>query len=293
MRRFVIAVFFFFVGLGVGVIGLRQFAPQPVSPAAEATDQVVTQTAVNLSPTTVSVLHRITTPVEIRFYTMWKKSHGTARLEQFSGRIDQLLAEYHAVAGDRLVIRKIDNSNGPSGESAAQADGITALHRSSDKLEWFGITVAADGQKAVMARLNPDWQDAFEFDLSRAIAQVSGQGAAAAVVVNPAPSDEATVTALLQSMPELPELTQAERVLKVQNAARTEFATAAKNFVAEIDAAKNNLAAARAGGNQAQIDAALAELNQLQNSQAERLGELSQTFRAQLAALDHIDERRQ
>lgn len=280
----------FLLGLGVGAMLFRP-PPAPTSNARLEGDGAALHRPVPapLSPTTIALLQRLTLPVEIRLYTHWKESEGTANLRPFADRVDSLLAEFQAVAGDRLVIRRFKSPSGAGAESAAQSDGITVLQRGGGKSEYFGIAVAGPTQKAVLPRLTPEWEGALEFDLGRAIARANEGGGGKELVMNPPPTDATAAVDLLATMPELVPLTKAERVLKVKAVARQEFEQTAREIQAELQTAKEKLAAARARGSAADIQAAQVELQQLQSAQNDRLGQLSKGYQARLAALDQIN----
>ena len=64
--------------------------------------------------------------------------------------------------------------------NAAQADGITSFNIDKGDACFLGITVVCGGQREALPRLAPEWEQALESDLSRAIARaVEAQVAAA------------------------------------------------------------------------------------------------------------------
>jgi hypothetical protein len=223
--------------------------------------------------------------VEIRFYSVLNESEAAAPRRAYAGRIAELLAEYER-AGQGKIIVVLFHTSPESGAAAAQ-DGIEPIRLGRD-LNYLGLAVVCQGQKAVMPSLAPEWEAALEFDLSRTIARVaSGVGAAGEVVVNPAPVDAALAEELLKTIPEIESLSLGEAMQKIKSGGLEEFKTAAAAIRAEMAQAQQRLAEAQKEGPEAE-HAARQKLQQLQADQDKKLAEISARMQARLAAVQQL-----
>ena len=270
------------VGVAVGVVWMRKSAgPTSVADTATANESAV----VSLSEATLAVLQRLPVPVEIRFYSVLNESEATAPRRAYTGRIAGLLAEYERAGQGRIIVKRFDSAT-ESGAAAAQ-DGVEPV-RLGRNLNYLGLAVACQGQKAVMSNLTPEWEAALEFDLSRAIARVaSGVGTAGEVVVNPTPVDAAVADELLKTIPGIESLSVAEAMQKVKAVGLEEFNAAAAAIQEEMAQAQQRLAEAQKENPEAE-QAARHKLQQLQADQNEKLAELSARMQARLAAVQQL-----
>ena len=101
---------------------------------------------VALSDATKAVLQHLDSPVEIRFYSLLDASSVPDSVQAFAGRVDQLLAQYEQVAGDRLRVIRCDSLSSANA-NAAQADGISAFNIDKGDSCFLGIAVVCGGQK--------------------------------------------------------------------------------------------------------------------------------------------------
>ena len=125
-----------------------------------------------LSSNTLDLLHHLNSPVEIRFYSVLPPGSAPEPLQDFSGRVDHLLSEFQDANDSKIhVIRNVSTSVADA--DAAAADGIHPFNLDKGDACFLGITVASGGRKESLPQLQPEWEPALEFDLARAILQVT------------------------------------------------------------------------------------------------------------------------
>lgn len=269
------------VGLAIGISWFR-----PASRSTPPSQLTTTQPGATsgLSAATLAVLQRLNAPVEIRFYSVLNESQAAAPRRALAERIAGLLAEYEQAGGGRITVKRIDSAGGGS---AAAADGLEPLRLGRD-MNYLGLTVACQGQKAVLSSLAPEWEPALEFDLSRAIARVAGGvPVAGEMVVNPPAVENVSTEELLAAVPEVESLPLSEATQQVQAAGLEEFKTAAAEIQAQLAEAQQQLARAQQAGPAAE-QAAREKLRQLQVEQNGRLSGISRRMQGRLAALQQL-----
>ena len=269
----------FALGLGAGAYWFRRATtPQP----APVVEQSV---AAGLSTTTLGLLQRLDAPVEIRFYSLLRESQGTVELKAFAGRVAALLNEYDDAGGGNIVIKHFESGDGV--QPAAIADGIEPVRVQAGEMDYLGVAVVGGGQKAVLPRIAPEWEGALEFDLSRAIARVTGGSSAGEVVVNPKATDSTTAQELLKAMPDVTSLSLAETTAKLRDQGLEEFKAAVSHIQSELQSAHRQLAEAQQQGGSAE-EVARKKLQQLEAEQATRLGEISQRMQSRIEAASQL-----
>jgi predicted DNA-binding protein (UPF0251 family) len=279
-RVFVVLTVGLALGLTVGALWFRRVSPsQPV---------VVSESSMSagLSQPTIELLQHLSDPVEVRFYAVLRNHEGNTEPKAFVGRIGAMLSEYEQAGGGKIQIKHFDA--GTRGDAtAAAADGVEPIQLRQSDAEYLGLAVVGNGQKVVLPRLSPEWEAALEFDLSRAIARVSGSPSVGELVVNPAPRDVATAQELLQTIPEIESLSLADATLQVRANSLEEFKVAVSEMQSQLQSAQQRVAEAQREGPAAEA-AARKRLQQLQIDQNARLGEIARRLQSRLDALQQL-----
>ncbi len=237
-----------------------------------------------LSAATKAVLQHLGSPVEIRFYSLLDPATVDNSGREFSGRVDQLLSQYEQEAGGKIKVVRV-NSFSTASANAAMADGIRSFNIDKGDACYLGIAVVHGGQKESLASLAPEWEPALEFDLSRAIAGIG---------VNPsdtqpaAPVDGATLDAVRQAIPNLGSVSVEEGSRTLRGAALARLAQASQDIQARVKQAQDHYLQAQNSPSEADKDAALKELQQVQQEQARKLTEIALEARAQQGALQQL-----
>jgi len=150
-----------------------------------------------LSDGTRQVLAKLDAPVVVRFYyTQSGDTSVPVALNTFAKRVQDLLAEYVAASGGRLVLERLNPEPDSDAEEAAIRDGIDGQVTPNQEKFYLGVAIARrDGQadlakgdaaKGDAARgdaakaanlvaipvLSPERERLLEYDITRAIAQV-------------------------------------------------------------------------------------------------------------------------
>jgi hypothetical protein len=247
----------------------------------------VSESGVRLSESSREALSRLKSPLEIRFYSILGETDDLASLEALSGRVDQLLAAYEREAGGNLeVVRKVTRSDADL--DAASADGITAFNLSKGDPCYLGLCVAKDDQKESLARIAPEWEQALEADLTRAILRVSGARSLAERVEAASQADPGAVEEVKRAIPDFETLPVDEGRRILREASLKELKAAAIEMQARIQEAEQRLRAAQKSESEAGRELAMKELQQAHAAQAEKLKEISARLSAQTTALERL-----
>ncbi|MGW8183702.1 MAG: GldG family protein [Burkholderiales bacterium] len=125
-----------------------------------------------LSPGTRAILAKLEAPVKVRFYY----TQGAAvpvGLKTFAKRVEDLLGEYHAASRGRVVIEKFNPLPDSDAEDSAELDGVEGQLTNTGEKFYLGLAIAFLDRKAALPVLAPDRERLLEYDITRAIAQVT------------------------------------------------------------------------------------------------------------------------
>jgi hypothetical protein len=239
-----------------------------------------------LSESTRDLLRHLNSPVEIRFYSVLPSDSAPETLQEFSRRVERLLSEFQS-ANDRQiqVIRNIAASG--ANADAASADGIQAFNLEKGDACFLGITVASGGRKEALARLQPEWEPALEFDLARAILHVTAAPAAAVVRPVPPVSPE-TTNVILRLIPDVRNTSLEDGTRILRAAAVQELTAAGAEAENQINLAKQQLADAQNSGSEQQQQAATKHLQDVQFEQTENVKAVAARLQEELAVFQQM-----
>jgi hypothetical protein len=242
-----------------------------------------------LSEATKSVLQRLDTRVEIRFYSLLGGTRAAEGLEDFAGRVEGLLSAYQRAGGGKIGVTRITAADRDA-KAAALSDGLEPLTVGRGEQGYLGIAVEARQEKVALPRLLAEWEPALEFDLSRAIARVSGATASVpgSPVVNPTPVDSVSAEEVTRALPNLAALSLEEATQKLREAALAEFKAAVNEMQVKVNEAQQRLAKARGQNSEAELESAMKQLRQLQSEQSELLAQISRRLQARIAAVERM-----
>ncbi|GAA5483256.1 Gldg family protein [Haloferula sargassicola] len=126
----------------------------------------------SLSDGTKAILHDLAAPVVIRYYATRSSDYMPEELKLHMRRVDDLLAEYQNLAGGKLKIENLDPQPDTDAEDAANLDGISGQQINDENL-YFGMAVSCLDRTTTLPFLNPQDETMLEYNISRAIAEVS------------------------------------------------------------------------------------------------------------------------
>jgi hypothetical protein len=239
-----------------------------------------------LSEGTLKVLTRVTSPVEIRFYSLLDPASISDSLKSFSARVDQLITAYERQTnGNIQVSRRTGASDADA--SAASADGIKPFNLDRGDACYLGITVASGGRKESLPKLDPDWEAALESDLTRAITRVIDTPAKAASATVSQKLDPAITEEVKRVIPNVESVSLEEGKNTLREAALREFADAAREMEAKIKNAQQRVKLAQSP---AEKETAIKNLHEVQSEQAEKLKAIAAKSEAQIHTLQLLKQ---
>jgi gliding motility-associatede transport system auxiliary component len=156
-----------------------------------------------LSPGSRAVLAKLEAPVKVRFYYTQGAAVPVA-LKTFAKRVEDLLNEYRAASDGRVIIEKFNPLPDSDAEDSAELDGVEGqLTNTGDKF-YLGLAIAFLDRKAALPVLTPDRERLMEYDITRAIAQVSAAQKPVVGVMSALPVMGRTLNPLTRQQPSEP-----------------------------------------------------------------------------------------
>ncbi|HET7598196.1 MAG TPA: GldG family protein [Burkholderiales bacterium] len=126
-----------------------------------------------LSPGTRAILSKLEAPVKIRFYYSQGSNTVPVALKTFAKRVEDLLNEYRSASDGKVVIEKFNPEPDSDAEDSATLDGVDAQMTNTGEKFYLGMSISFLDQKAAIPVLAPDRERLLEYDITRAISQVS------------------------------------------------------------------------------------------------------------------------
>jgi ABC-type uncharacterized transport system involved in gliding motility auxiliary subunit len=126
-----------------------------------------------LSDGTKAILRKLDTPVKVRLYVLTGESPDAVILKNHARRVEDMLAEFRAVAGDKLELEKLEPQPDSDAEDSARIDGVEGQTDPLGERIYLGVSVSCLDQKAALPFLTPSREKLLEYDLIRAITEVT------------------------------------------------------------------------------------------------------------------------
>ncbi len=162
--------------LGVGLVFVALFGANLIFSPARVRVDLTADKLYTLSAGTKRILEKVRssdTDVTVSFYVSQKANRLPSYVEPLARNTEDLLNEFKAQAGGRLVVKKLDPEPDSETEDAAKLDGIEPLQNpQTGEPYYLGVVVNLDPGKAVLPAITPDSDRLLEYNLSRAISQV-------------------------------------------------------------------------------------------------------------------------
>ncbi len=284
VRTLLLIVVVFLLGLAVGAFWFRNGWKH--HPAA-IPGQTGTTSLPRLSPATLKVLSRLNGPLEIRFYALLDPASVSESVNAFASRVEQLLSAYQQASGGKINVSTVTTMSTPNA-NAALADGVQAFDLEKGQGCYLGIALVYGERKEVLPHLSPEWEQALEPDLTRAIARLEEAARAVAARTTPQVTDTNVVQEVKTLIPN-PTTTSVEEGTRIlREAALKDFTTAAQQFQVQVKAAQQRLIQAQKNGSAAEQQAAMKNLEQVQAEQAEKLKDIAARAQAQVEAFERL-----
>ena len=125
-----------------------------------------------LSDGTKGILKELGAPVVIRYYATRSSDYMPEALKLHMRRVDDLLGEYANLSGGKLRVENLDPQPDTDAEDSANLDGIRGQSFDDQNL-YFGLAVSCLDLTSTIPFLDPNQETMLEYQLSRAISEVS------------------------------------------------------------------------------------------------------------------------
>jgi len=249
--------------------------------SADAGGQATNTPAIVLSDHTKAVLGRLDSPLEIRFYALLDPATVPDSSMAFVGRVGRLLSAYQQEAGGKIKVTSVNSLSNPNA-NAASADGVSAFNQDKGEACYLGVALALNGRKETLPRLSPDWEQALEPDLTRAIIRLVETGRPSIVPTAVSQINTNAIREVTTLIPDVAAVSVQQGKEILQDAALKDFTAAVNEMQAQIKEAEQRLTRAQAEGGAADRQAALKHLQQVQGEQVEKLKQIAARSKAQI-----------
>ena len=243
--------------------------------------------AIQLSENTRAVLTRLASPLEIRFYALLDPASVPDSMTAFPARVEQLLSAYQQVAGGKIKVTSV-NSPSTANANAARADGLEAFNSQKGDACYLGVALVIKGHKETVPRLSPEWEQALEPDLTRAIVRLLDAGRADTVSLVVSQANATAVQEVKALIPNLAAVSVQQGNEILRDAAFKDFTAATQEMQTQVKEAEQRLVQAHNGGSEAEQQAAMKHLQEVQAEQTEKLKQIAGRSRTQLDTFQQL-----
>ncbi|MBT5477908.1 MAG: hypothetical protein HOK45_02445 [Verrucomicrobia bacterium] len=126
-----------------------------------------------LSEGTKQILGELDTDVEIRFYATRDEKVMPPNFKNYISHIEDILDEYSQYSGGHLKITKYNPEPDSDAADLATSDGVTGQALSFDDRIYLGLAISMLDKTVSLPFLDPNREKLLEYDLTRAITQVT------------------------------------------------------------------------------------------------------------------------
>jgi hypothetical protein len=277
-RAVLLALTFFLLGLGLSAFWFYR-----AKLAEDSKHQ-----GIQLSEKTRTLLQHLAAPVEVRYYSLLPASTAPESLRAFAQRTDALLAAMQQESGGQLKVTPV-NEPSDAHANAATADGVSVFNLDKGDACFLGIVLICKDRRESFPQLQPEWEPALEYDLDRALDRVTaGQQAAAPGPVLDSKSSAEATSDVNRLIPNMNAISLEEGVRILQDASMKDLATAGAEMENQIKAAQQAANEARQGKSEAEQQAAMKHLQQVQLEQADKIKQVAAQLQARLAIFQQL-----
>ncbi|OYV03364.1 MAG: hypothetical protein CFE26_21315, partial [Verrucomicrobiales bacterium VVV1] len=121
---------------------------------------------------TRSILKELQAPVTARDYASRSTAYRPEEMKLHMRHVDDLLKEYSTLAGGKLRVQNLDPQPDTDAEDSANLDGING-QRINDENLYFGLAISCLDKTTTIPFLDPRDETMLEYQLSKAVAEVS------------------------------------------------------------------------------------------------------------------------
>jgi len=240
-----------------------------------------------LSERTRTVLQDLPASVEIRFYALLNEATVAPSLPEFAVRVDSLLAAYRDEAGDRISVKRYSALTGPDAAAAA-ADGIRPFNLEKGAACFLGLAVVCNGQKESLPHLSPEWEQALEFDLTRAIERVVQPPQVVGPALDDTGPDAAVVERVRRAIPDLASVSLEEGKQILREAALDEIRATVREMERQVQDAEQRFQRAQAANAASEQEAALKQIRQLKSDEMDQFRKIAVRVQSEITAFERL-----
>jgi ABC-type uncharacterized transport system involved in gliding motility auxiliary subunit len=140
-----------------------------------------------LSDATRTVVQKLDKPVRLRFYFTRNDATVPIQVRVFARRVEDLLAGYKSLGGDRIVIERLDPEPDSDAEDQASLDGVQAQTTQTGERFFLGLVIDQGDHKTAIPALDGNREALLEYDITRAITRVSVTDKPVVGILSPLP----------------------------------------------------------------------------------------------------------
>src|ERR1700744_184506 len=143
-----------------------------------------------LAQGTKNIIAHVQEPITLKFFYSKKVAADYAQIDAYAKRVRDLLEEYAARSGGKIVIQEVDPEPFTPAEDEASASGLTGAPTDTGEVVYFGLigTNSIDG-KEVVPFFNAEREPYLEYDLTSLIYRLSTPKRAKVAVISGLPLD--------------------------------------------------------------------------------------------------------
>lgn len=242
-----------------------------------------------LSAQNRNLLAHLEQPVTIRYYAILPANSAAADLQAFGRRVEQLLADIRSAADGKVEIEQLDSTAGTNAD-AATAAGIQPFNLDKGDACFLGLAISSGAHSETIARLQPQWESALQYDLTRAILRVARSPAPAPLAPEVARPSAEIVNSIHKLVPDVntTSLQDANRIFHedfLQQCARVGAETESN-----LNVAQQKVVQAQQSGSASDLEAARKNLSEVQLAQGEKLKALAARLQTELAVFQQMKD---
>src|ERR1700730_4047953 len=178
---------FLYSTIGIGAMALIFIAFNLIASRARQRIDLTAEKAYTLSPGTKTILAKLDTPVQIRFYCTKNANAMPVFLTTYAQRVEDLLGEYRQASKGRIEIQRLNPEPDSDAEDSARLDGVEGQQLRTGERIYLGLSVAMLDQKQAIPFLTPDRERLLEYDISCSSSRVTTAEKPVVGVMSPLP----------------------------------------------------------------------------------------------------------
>lgn len=159
--------------VGVVVMLVILIAANVIVGLAKVRVDLTADSLYTLSEGTRKVLSKLDTKVKVRLYVTQGENTMPTGLQSHARRVEDLLNEFRQASNGRIQIEKLDPQPDSDAEESATIDGVQGQMVSMNDKLYLGLAVSCVDQRVAIPFLTPDRDKLLEYDIARAITQVT------------------------------------------------------------------------------------------------------------------------